>query len=384
MPLSTRPWSMSVEQGRIIYANILRFIHYLFSCNMSEILTVFVVIMIGRPLPLGALQLLWLNMITDIFPALALALEPSSPDAMRRPPRDPKEPLLTVRFVGLISWQGVLLAAVTLIAFEVGLSWYGTEPDSVRRGHHGVYDAGSGPDFPRLQRSVSEAFRIVAAFYEWLAVGRGGGVPFLLQVAAVSVPLLQQVLQTVMPTLAEWGVIVSSSLAPILVVELIKAAQRRRSGASAPDLTGSGAANGSGRLGNRLQQRGHTSYYGVVILLEPLVRRPAVGCPEQPRPSAPPAPALPGPLDQCDPTLVPADCLLLAVQLDRVMIHPLGVGPGVCSASRSSSRAVPSSPRHSRTSSCHMDRSASQDLWSTCNSRFTLFLIESPLWFGRR
>jgi Ca2+-transporting ATPase len=76
----------AVEQGRILYANILRFVHYLFSCNLAEILAVFVALMVGWPLPLGALQILWLNMITDVFPALALALEPSSPGVMKRRP----------------------------------------------------------------------------------------------------------------------------------------------------------------------------------------------------------------------------------------------------------------------------------------------------------
>ena len=88
----------AVEQGRIIYGNILRFLHYLLSCNFSEILTVFLALMIGWPLPLVALQILWLNLITDIFPAFALALEPSSPDVMKRPPRDPQESLLTRPF----------------------------------------------------------------------------------------------------------------------------------------------------------------------------------------------------------------------------------------------------------------------------------------------
>ncbi len=117
----------AVEQGRIIYGNILRFLHYLLSCNLSEIMTVFVALMIGWPLPLVALQILWLNLITDIFPAFALALEPSSPDVMKRSPRDPQEPLLTYSFVGLIAWQGLLLSAVTLIAFGIGMHWHGAE-----------------------------------------------------------------------------------------------------------------------------------------------------------------------------------------------------------------------------------------------------------------
>ncbi|MFW6183243.1 MAG: cation-translocating P-type ATPase, partial [Chloroflexota bacterium] len=104
----------AVEQGRMIYANILRFIHYLFSCNFSEILTVFVAIMLGWPLPLAALQILWLNIITDVLPAMALALEPSAPNVMAQKPRDPEERLLNAPFAWLITWQGVLLAGVTL------------------------------------------------------------------------------------------------------------------------------------------------------------------------------------------------------------------------------------------------------------------------------
>ena len=123
----------AVEQGRIIYGNILRFIHYLLSCNFSEILTVFIALMIGWPLPLVALQILWLNLITDIFPAFALALEPSAPDVMKRPPRDPKESLLPLRFIGLIVWQGLLLTSVTLFAFGIGMQWHGDEGDGLRR-----------------------------------------------------------------------------------------------------------------------------------------------------------------------------------------------------------------------------------------------------------
>ena len=118
---------VAVEQGRIIYANILRFIHYLFSCNIAEIASVFAAIMIGWPLPLGPLQILWLNVVTDVFPAMALALEPSAPDVMTRPPHDPREPLMAPRFVGVIAWQGLLLAGVTLATFFFGMQWYGRE-----------------------------------------------------------------------------------------------------------------------------------------------------------------------------------------------------------------------------------------------------------------
>jgi len=217
----------AVEQGRIIYANILRFIHYLFSCNFSEILTVFIAIMIGWSLPLGPLQILWLNMITDIFPALALALEPSAPDMMKRQPRDPKESLLPPRFIGLIVWQGLLLAGVTLLAFFIGMRWYGTEGDGLRHAVTlafmtlalaQVFHAFNA----RSQRRSAFDARLFTNGWLWGAVL----VCLLLQVAAVYVPFLQTVLHTVPLTATDWGVIAACSLLPVAVVELVKVIQR--------------------------------------------------------------------------------------------------------------------------------------------------------------
>ena len=217
----------AVEQGRIIYGNILRFLHYLLSCNISEILTVFVSLMIGWPLPLVALQILWLNLITDIFPAFALALEPSAPDVMNRPPRDPQESLLTLRFVGLIVWQGVLLTGVTLFAFGIGMHWHGPEGEGLRQAttmafmtlaltqvFH-VFNA-------RSQRRSAFTSRLFTNGWLWAAVA----ICLILQAAAVYVPLLQKVLHTAPPTLSDWGVIAACSLMPVAVVELVKLIQR--------------------------------------------------------------------------------------------------------------------------------------------------------------
>ena len=216
----------AVEQGRIIYANILRFIHYLFSCNFSEILTVFITIMIGWPLPLGVLQILWLNMITDVFPALALALEPSAPGMMTRPPRNPKEPVLAPRFVGLIAWQGLLLALVTLVAFGVGLRWYGTEGEGLRRASTMAFMTLAMTQAfhafnARSQRRSAFTSRLFTNCWLWAAVL----VCLVLQAAAGYVPLLQQVLHTAPPTFWDWGVIGACSLMPVAVVELVKVMQ---------------------------------------------------------------------------------------------------------------------------------------------------------------
>lgn len=217
----------AVEQGRIIYENIVRFLHYLLSCNFSEILTIFFALMIDWPLPLVPLQILWLNLITDIFPAFALALEPSSPDAMRRPPRDPKEPLLTIRFVGLIVWQGLLLTGVTLLAFSVGMSWHGTEGKGLRQAMTmafmtlalaQVFHAFNA----RSQKRSAFTHRLFTNGWLWAAVVAC----LVLQVAAVYQPLLQRLLHTNPPSLSDWGVIAGCSLLPVAVVEMTKLIQR--------------------------------------------------------------------------------------------------------------------------------------------------------------
>jgi Ca2+-transporting ATPase len=223
----------AVEQGRIIVHNILRFIHYLFSCNFAEIVTVFAAILIGWPLPLAAIQILWLNMITDVFPALALALEPSAPDTMRRPPRRTSEPLLTRPFVALIAWQGFLIAGVTLGAFYTAMQWHGTEGPALVR-------ASTVAFMTLAMAQVLHAFnarsrtrsaltsRLFSNRWLWSAVA----LCVLLQLAAVYVPWLQVALHTAPPDARDWGLIAVASIIPVVVVELHKAARATRLSAS--------------------------------------------------------------------------------------------------------------------------------------------------------
>ncbi len=218
----------AVEQGRIIYANILRFIRYLFSCNLAEILTVFTALMIGWPLPLGALQILWLNMITDIFPALALALEPSAPGMMSQPPHDPKAPLLPARLLIMISWQGVLLAAVTLLAFFLGMRMYGTEDEGLKHAITVTFMTLALAQVVHVFSSRSEtrsAFdaRLFKNGWLWGAVA----LCILLQLAAVYVPFLRSILDTVPLGANDWGVVAGCALLPLAIVEIVKLVQRR-------------------------------------------------------------------------------------------------------------------------------------------------------------
>ncbi|MGL5137255.1 MAG: cation-translocating P-type ATPase, partial [Beijerinckiaceae bacterium] len=217
----------AIEQGRIIVHNILRFIQYLFSCNLAEIVTVFAAIMLGWPLPLGVMQILWLNLVTDIFPAMALALEPSAPDVMNNPPRDPKEPLMTPRFGWLIVWQGLLIGMCTLTAFAIGMRWYGSEGVGLR---HAVTIAFMTLALAQVFHAFNTRSNTRSAFSSGLFTNpwlwAATALCVALQVAAVYVPFLQGILQTVALTGSDWALIAAASLMPIVVVEIVKGVGR--------------------------------------------------------------------------------------------------------------------------------------------------------------
>jgi Ca2+-transporting ATPase len=107
----------AVEEGRAIYDNIRKSVYYLLSCNIGEILLMFLATLFGLPLPLLPVQLLWINLVTDGLPALALAVDPADADLMQRPPRPPQEQFLTrARWLRLFV-QGTFIAVITLLTF---------------------------------------------------------------------------------------------------------------------------------------------------------------------------------------------------------------------------------------------------------------------------
>ena len=122
----------AVEEGRIIYSNIKKFVFFLLSCNIGEILLVFISILFNLPVPLRAIQLLWLNLVTDSFPALALGVEKGDPDIMDIPPRDPKSPILDKDMIIGIGLQSIAIAGASLLAYRWGLKTYPGHIDKAR------------------------------------------------------------------------------------------------------------------------------------------------------------------------------------------------------------------------------------------------------------
>lgn len=111
----------AIEEGRGIYDNIRKFVNYLLSCNVGEVLVIFIGALLGLPLPLVAVQLLWMNLVTDGLPAIALGIDPVSPDAMKRPPRKLGDRILSKGMSINIFTTGAIICAATLLMYYVGL-----------------------------------------------------------------------------------------------------------------------------------------------------------------------------------------------------------------------------------------------------------------------
>jgi Ca2+-transporting ATPase len=114
----------AVERGRTIYSNIRKVTGYLLSCNIAEILVIFVAIMFGLPVPLVATQLLFINLLTDAFPAFALGMEAKEHGVMQRKPRDPKEPIINKSMRASVVFRAILISGGVLGAFLAGLHMY--------------------------------------------------------------------------------------------------------------------------------------------------------------------------------------------------------------------------------------------------------------------
>lgn len=214
----------AVEGGRTIYANIIRFVHLMFSKNLGTVLAIFVAIVAGWPLPLLPLQILWVNLLTDVFPALALALEPTAPGVMQRPPRSPNEALLSRPFLWLITWQGALLAAIILGAYAWALQNYGSGSHARTVALFALIGVQIGHMFNCRSRTRSAFTGLFRNPFVWGAIV----IVVILQGLALYQPFLARVLDTHKLTSTDWSVITATVALPVLVVEITKGLSRRR------------------------------------------------------------------------------------------------------------------------------------------------------------
>ncbi len=207
----------AVEQGRVIYSNIRKFVYFLLSCNIAEIATIFLATMLGWKSPLSAIQLLWLNLVTDGAPALALGLEKGDPDLMQQPPRDPEEPILNRFMLTGISIQTVAITAVTLVAYWIGLKNYPEMASTM------AFVTLSFSELVRAFTARSERVPIlkIGVFknkvMNWAIISS-----LILLLAVVYIPFLQGIFDTTPLGWTQWEVILPLLLGPSIAAELTK------------------------------------------------------------------------------------------------------------------------------------------------------------------
>jgi Ca2+-transporting ATPase len=221
----------AVEEGRVIYSNIRKFVFYLLSCNIGEILILFLgMILLGLRV-LRPIQLLWLNLLTDGLPALALGVEKGDPDIMQRPPRPANEPIINRTMRWGILTQSIAVTVATLGAFVFGLWRFADSPPDYR------LTAAQTTAFVVLNCAellVAYAFRseryplhrigVFSNRFMVLATASS----FLLLLAVVYVPFLDPIFHTVELDLVEWLVMIPLMLIPVVTAELTKFFLRRR------------------------------------------------------------------------------------------------------------------------------------------------------------
>ncbi len=238
----------AVEQGRIIYSNIRKFVFFLLSSNIAEIMIIFLATLAGLPAPLTAIQLLWLNLITDGAPALALAMEKGDPDIMEQKPRRKKEPIVNRPMALGMVIQTITQTSAVLIAFSLGLIWHleagaylpeGANPIVylIQHDWRGV-DVQTAETMAFVTLSLCELFRAYTVRSEKASLFRIGvfsnkwmqyavGLSIALLLIVCSVPFLQPIFNTHFLAAREWAIVVGLALIPAISEEITKFFLRR-------------------------------------------------------------------------------------------------------------------------------------------------------------
>jgi Ca2+-transporting ATPase len=209
----------AVHQGRAIYRNIRKTVHYLLSTNFSEIEVMLGALLLGLGQPLTPMQLLWMNLVTDIFPGLALSLEPAEPDLMRQPPRPGGEPIITNRRLGRMALESALITGGALSAFLYGRATGGPNHGSTLAFHtlttaqllHALYCRSERQGlFNPGQREPNR----------WLELALGGTAA--LHMLAALLPSTRRLLNLTPVRIVDIGLILAAAASPMLLNEAAK------------------------------------------------------------------------------------------------------------------------------------------------------------------
>jgi Ca2+-transporting ATPase len=208
----------AMEEGRAIYDNIKKYLAYLLSCNVGEILLMFIASLLAWPLPLLAVQILWVNLTTDGLPALALGVDPPDPDIMSRPPRNPRESIFTPPIKLLIFGIPLVMMIVLLPIFNwayrsKGLAYAQTVTFTTLV----IFELFNAFNCRSERHSV---LRIGILRNRWLVVAVA--ISFFMQLIILYIPTLRVLFDTVALSMTDWLIIIPLSSTPLIVTELVK------------------------------------------------------------------------------------------------------------------------------------------------------------------
>ncbi|MDI6603587.1 MAG: calcium-translocating P-type ATPase, SERCA-type [Thermoanaerobacteraceae bacterium] len=213
---------VAVEEGRTIYSNIKKSIHYLLSCNIGEIIVLLVATILGMPLPLKPIHILWVNLITDSLPALALGLEPAEKDIMLKKPRRKEEGIFSEGLAIRIPLEGIMIGAVSFLAFIIGLN------ESLSNGRTMAFVVLTMSQLVQAMnvRSNKSIFKIGIFKNKYMIFAFT--ISLILQLIVVMTPL-NTIFEVKNVNIYDWDIIIALSLAPLIIMEIVKPFLNRNS-----------------------------------------------------------------------------------------------------------------------------------------------------------
>ena len=212
----------AVKEGRRIYANIRKAVHFLLSCNIAEILTLFIATVLGWVQPLLPVHILWINLVTDSLPALALGMEKAEDDIMKYPPRKASDSIFADGYGVRMILQGIMLAIISLLVFNYGLNKYGIE--EARTMIFAVLGLSQLVHVFNVRSAYGSVFsrNLFTNRYLWGAIA----ISVAMQLIVIFVPALHPFFNVTTMNMSEWGVIIAAALAPLVIVEIMKFIER--------------------------------------------------------------------------------------------------------------------------------------------------------------
>jgi len=219
----------AVEEGRVIYSNIRKFVFFLMSCNVGEILIIFISMLMGWPIPLLPIHLLWINLLTDAFPALALGTEKKEPGLMNQPPRDPDESIINREMLISIAVQSLVMTVAVLFSY-----YYGWQNHGVEVGQTYAFATLITCELLRAYSARSERYPIwKLGIFSNISMNLATLLSFGLLAIIMVIPVFREIFSITRLHWYDWDVIILVAVLPLIFGEaakIVKNALRKKRG----------------------------------------------------------------------------------------------------------------------------------------------------------